>query len=371
MSDLVITYPIDQAAALRAGRMCPDHAPVALTPETMALCTEADRAFLAHQVHNGEIALYVVRGTYHPLPKADRVLVPGQDLAVHLWACSQTFRVHAAEAAAQEAEHRARREQQEATERREQAALAAALEDLSMDEVMGDLPLSRLIGNGAAEYEARWALRQALVAREASLGYAWDHHGHEPPARAAVAKLVEIIGAVRERRKGARAEWVAQVVGLWGRPVDRERHAAGVIPRADVAALVWGAVHAPEGAGEPWECPDCGEVLEEARCTAEKSGPVSAAVWEAAQAIANAFDAGALEALGLCMNREIVVAEYDCAACEHPRRHELCVTMQHPHNGWTAPARYYPLVEGRPITEMRGQGSADWKQIHAIARGIR
>jgi hypothetical protein len=345
MSDITITYRIDQAAALRAGRMCPDHATVALTPETMALCTEQDRAFLAHQVDGGEIPLHVVRGTFEILPRADHVLAPGQDLAFHLWACSKAYRAHLAQVEAQAAEHRARRELQEVEAAREQAALAKALADLPPAAVVATIPLSRLHGNGAAEYEARWALRQALVGNDPAMGYAWDHHGHEPPARAAVAQCIERIGAARERRKGYRGEWVARVVELWGRPVDRERHAAGVLPRGDVAAIVWGCVKAPEGHAVPGTCPGCDEELDEDCCTADPSlAPVSAAVWEAGHAVVAHFDATMLETLGLRLTHDIVQAEYECPACDTHRRPELCITLEHPHNGWTAPPRHYPLA---------------------------
>lgn len=347
MSDITITYRIDQAAALRAGRMCPDHATVALTPETMALCTEQDRAFLAHQVDGGEIPLHVVRGTFEILPRADHVLAPGQDLAFHLWACSKAYRAHLAQVEAQAAEHRARRELQEAEAAREKAALATALADLPPAAVVATIPLSRLHGNGAAEYEARLALRKALVGNDPAMGYAWDHHGHEPPARAAVAQCIERIGAARERRKGYRGEWVAKVVELWGRPVDRERHAAGVLPRGDVTDLVWRLIKAPEGHALPRTCPGCDEALDDGDCTAESGGRVPAAAWDAAQAVVAAFDATMLETMGLCLTRDIVLAGYDCPACEPQHRYELCVLVEHPHNGWTAPPRYYPLAEER------------------------
>ena len=73
---------------------------------------------------------------------------------------------------------------------------------------------------------------------------------------------------------------------------------------------------------------------------------MSAAVWDAAQAIAGAFHADTVETLGLAITRDIVLVTYDCPSCEPSHRFELRVELDHQEHGWiTRRARYYPLEE--------------------------
>lgn len=343
---LTIHYAIDQAAALAAGHAfgtTVHH--LALTDAMLAACAPEDRTFLARSIRMGWVDLMFgyIDGRQVPYPQRDALLT-AEDVPAFVASCRATYEAAAAALAderAVQALHEARRDAERAHERE---VLAHALV-APVAQVIGFMDAGMLYGSRAAEDAARATIRAWLASASLDLAGYWDAHGTGMDlGKAAIAGVARHVENMRAERAAARKAWVDDMVTFFGDDNARARRAAGVLPRQEVEDLVWHAIQAPDGHDVQENCPRCGDERAESEWVSGK--PVSAAVWDAAQAIAAAFHADTVETLGLALTRDIVLVTYDCPACEPSHRFELRVELAHPENGWlTRRARYYPLED--------------------------
>jgi hypothetical protein len=345
---ITLHYRLDRAAGLAAGRILPsDEGSMELTPALLAALSADERAFLALHLSDTPRGAYVDLaggiGTSRDLYPAQDNIVEPADAPALVAALYAAYCATNARMADERAADAAQRAALQAAEERERAVLAQAL-TAPVACVIGFLSEDALYGTQAAKAVAREGIRAWLASASADLATYWDRHCYEVgPVSDAITGVERHVVNLRLDRKAQRKQWVTDMVTFWGQPVDRARQAAGVLPRADLEALVWAAVQAPADPDNRHNCPRCGS--SEAEVDEQEGKPVPAAAWTAADALSSAFQGDVLEALGLCLTRDIVMVTYDCPACEPTFRRELRVKMTHPENGWTSSLRYYPLEE--------------------------